>query len=123
MNKIVDKLAKALAWLTLTEKGRATCNFDKDFGYSEKCEFVDQVKAVIDALSIEDLETIINEKRYEAKAKRMIELERLAEIISKTYSPAVNPKAPYAKYMSEEAAKRVVEYLLLQGIIVPENAK
>ena len=49
--------------------------------------------------------------------------ERLAEIISKTYSPAVDPKAPYAKHMANEAAKRTVEYLLLQGIIVSENEK
>ena len=49
--------------------------------------------------------------------------ERLAEIISTIYKPAVDPKAPYAKFMAKEAAKRTVEYLLLQGIIISENEK
>ena len=50
VNAVIDRAAKALAWMTLTDKGRATCTWETDFSESEKVLFRGQAKAAITAI-------------------------------------------------------------------------
>ena len=44
---ILDKVAKAIAWTTLTEKGRLECHWEKDFSQGERDKFKNMAAAAI----------------------------------------------------------------------------
>ena len=50
VNAVIEKTAKALAWMTLTEHGKETCKWETDFAESEKVLFRAQAKTVIAAI-------------------------------------------------------------------------
>lgn len=45
----VEAGAKALAWSTLSEQGRQTCDWERDFSQEERTQFRSQATIVLDA--------------------------------------------------------------------------
>lgn len=74
MTKMIEKIAKAMHEYAVKD-GAAIWEKWEDVPPKSKQRLYDVIVVALEALSNDDLEAILNERRYEVKAKKMIECD------------------------------------------------